>query len=696
MATNSRPQPTHPVPWAQITVRQALLVSCKKQLATWCSQYSLRIKILVLASLTVSMTMTGVTFFAISSIKADGRMTDTRFARDLALLISANVTPLIAEHNYKELASVTSRFWYSTKSLRYVFFANPERIIYLGIPMGGTLQVNELLSSRRLQLPIDLPKHSQDLIIKQHLTSLGQVTDVFVPIISDGEELGLLVLGTNPNDTVLASVKLTREITVVIFTAIWALVIFGVIFNTLTLTHPVKELLRGVRAVANGDFQARIVLSVSGELGELVNGFNDMASQLEVYERANIEEVTAAQVKQQSLIATMADGAVLLDAFGRIVLANPTARRLFHWEGRNLEGQDLVKELPTALALELSAPLIALVNGSKDITDVRCKSGKPVRTLRIVLQSVKDASGTTVKGIAMTIQDLTREVELNAAQNRFISNVSHELRTPLFNIKSYVETLYDLKDQLSEKEKNEFLSIANEETDRLTRLVNNILDLSKLESGRVVSFEIMELKPAMDQTLRNYRLNAKDKSVELVLDAYSNELKILGNWDLLLQAINNLVGNALKFTENGGRLILKTYPWPEVNSIFKLIPTSNRNSHKLNQISRMMRVEIADTGCGISLQDQSHIFERFYRVENTVHTETGTGLGLSIVRGIVEKHSSCIKVVSKPGVGTTFWFDLTLEDSIKNEPPFELFSYYSPLLFGWKSAEPKELSLNVN
>ena len=128
-----------------------------------------------------------------------------------------------------------------------------------------------------------------------------------------------------------------------------------------------------------------------------------------------------------------------------------------------------------------------------------------------------DTSKVELKDVAVTIQDLTREVELNAAQNRFISNVSHELRTPLFNIKSYVETLYDLKDQLSNEEQLEFLGIANSETDRLTRLVNDVLDLSKLESGKIIQLEPMDIKPAIEQTLRNYKLNATEKNVSLLL-----------------------------------------------------------------------------------------------------------------------------------------------------------------------------------
>jgi two-component system sensor histidine kinase NblS len=483
----------------------------------------------------------------------------------------------------------------------------------------------------------------------------------------------VLALGINPNEAALASAALSREVTVAVFISIWVLVILGAVFNALTITQPVKELLRGVRSIATGDFEARIALPVGGELGELLEGFNDMASQLEAYNEANIEELTAAQVKQQSLIATMADGALLLDAEGRLVLVNPTARRLFRWEGRKLEGNLVSEELPEVLALELQAPLDNLLSGDKDSSDVRCSFGEPPRTLRIVLQSVRDASGESLKGIAVTIQDLTREVELNAAQSRFISNVSHELRTPLFNIKSYVETLHDLGDQLSEEDRKEFLAIANAETDRLTRLVNDVLDLSRLESDRVWAMGPVELRPAMEQTLRNYRLNAEDKGVDLQLAVDEQLPAVRGNWDLLLQVFDNLVGNALKFTAGGGSLKLTAYPWPDICTLDpSTAPSSDNPTCALTAPLPRLRVEIADSGAGISREDQQRIFERFYRVENAVHTEVGTGLGLSIVKGILEKHGSGVRMASELGVGTTFWFDLPLAQSDEDELRLEL------------------------
>jgi two-component system sensor histidine kinase NblS len=624
----------------------------------WWAEFSLQTKLLAVATLVVSLVMTGLTFFALNGIQAEARMGDTRYARDLGLLLASNVTPLAADGRDRELARVTDDFWRSSRSLRYIFYADPEGVIYLGIPISRVDGTNELLLSRRLELPADLKERPQNPLIRQHLTPDGLVTDVFVPMVSNDNYLGVVALGVNPNEAVLASAALTRNVTVSVFVSIWALVILGAVFNALTITRPVKELLRGVRSVAEGDFAARISMPVAGELGELLNGFNNMAAKLEAYEAANIEELTAAQVKQQSLIATMADGALLLDQSGAVVLVNPTARRLFRWEGRRLEGTELLNLLPVALSMELQEPLELVLSGSRDSAEVRCAMVEPARTLRLVLQAVRDGSGETLKGIAVTVQDLTREVELNAAQSRFISNVSHELRTPLFNIKSYVETLHDLWDQLSDEQRQEFLATANAETDRLTRLVNDVLDLSRLESDRVWSFEPMEIGPAMDQTLRTYRLNAQDKGVQLELKLPANTPRVRGNYDLLLQVFDNLVGNAVKFTPSGGTVQLRAYPWPDT---CPLEPADNSSP-----LPRL-RVEIADTGSGIDAADCRRVFERFYRVENAVHTEAGTGLGLSIVRGILDKHGSNVQIVSEVGTGTTFWFDLPLEQADDDE-----------------------------
>ena len=633
----------------------------------WWSRFNLRSKLLAIGTLVVSFIMTLITFFALSTIQKDAGMNDTRYARDLGLLLSGNVTELVANNQTRELFNVAEKFWRSSRNLRYIFFTDPDGFIKLGIPVSATNSEPDderaLQLTRKLQLPNELKKQPQFPLVRQHSTPQGQVTDVFVPMLWKGEYLGTLALGVTPNKKALATAALTREITVAVFISIWVLVIIGAVFNALTITRPIRELVIGVREIAKGNFKSRVDLPMSGELGELLNGFNAMASKLEDYDAANIEELKAAQVKQQSLIATMADGALLLDELGNIVLVNPTARRLFRWEGRNLEGQKLLNQLPDVLIKELETPITSLLNNFGDSDDLRCNLEEPPRTLRIVLKSVRDTTGENIKGIAVTVQDLTREVQLNAAQKRFISNVSHELRTPLFNIKSYVETLYDLGEQLTKDEQKEFLGVANSETDRLTRLVNDVLDLSKLESGRTLQLEPLSIKEAMEQTLRNYKLNAEDKNVKLSLNLENNLPFVLGNWDMLLQVLDNLVGNALKFSKEGDTINLKAYTWPDICLASPVDPENKAPHCEILSPMPKIRLEVSDTGCGISEIDQQRIFERFYRVEDSVHTEVGTGLGLSIVKGIVDKHGSEIRMASEPNTGTTFWFELPLEES---------------------------------
>ncbi|WP_036905405.1 ATP-binding protein [Prochlorococcus marinus] len=637
----------------------------------WWSRFNLRSKLLAFGTLVVSFIMTLITFFALSSIQKDAGMNDTRYARDLGLLLSGNVTELVAKNQTRELFNVAEKFWRSSRNLRYIFFTDPDGFVKLGIPVSATASESDaegaLQLTRKLKLPSELKKQPQFPLVRQHSTPQGQVTDVFVPMLWKGEYLGTLALGVTPNKKALATAALTREITVAVFISIWVLVIIGAVFNALTITRPIRELVIGVREIAKGNFKSRVDLPMSGELGELLTGFNAMASRLEDYDAANIEELKAAQVKQQSLIATMADGALLLDEQGNIVLVNPTARRLFRWEGRNLEGQNLLNQLPDSLVKELETPITSLLNNFGDSDDLRCNLEEPPRTLRIVLKSVRDTTGENIKGIAVTVQDLTREVQLNAAQKRFISNVSHELRTPLFNIKSYVETLYDLGEQLTKDEQKEFLGVANSETDRLTRLVNDVLDLSKLESGRTIQLEALSIKEAMEQTLRNYKLNAEEKNVKLTINVENNLTFVLGNWDMILQVFDNLVGNALKFSQEGGTINLKAYTWPDI-CVASPVDLDNKAPHcEILSPMPKIRVEVSDTGHGISEIDQQRIFERFYRVEDSVHTEVGTGLGLSIVKGIVDKHGSEIRMASEPNTGTTFWFELPLENSDADE-----------------------------
>ncbi|WP_390370105.1 two-component system sensor histidine kinase NblS [Crinalium epipsammum] len=614
------------------------------------------------ATLVVSLIMSGLTFWAVNTIQQDARMNDTRFGRDLGLLLAANVAPLIAENHLSEVARFSHRFYSSTSSVRYMLYADAEGKIFLGIPFSESEVENSLTIQRRIQLPENYAEHSDIPMVRQHRTPGGEVTDVFVPLTHDSKYLGVLAIGINPNPTVVASSNLTRDVTIAVFISIWVMVILGAVFNALNITQPIKELVMGVKNIAAGNFKQRVDLPFGGELGELIISFNEMAEKLESYEEQNIEELTAEKAKLETLVSTIADGAVLIDTDLTAILINPTARRIFGWEGSEVVGVNVLHILPRSVQVEITRPLYQIAAGDREAAEFRVTLTQPTdRTIRILLTTVLDQYRESVRGIAMTIQDITREVELNDAKSQFISNVSHELRTPLFNIKSFIETLHEYGEDLTEEERREFLDTANRETDRLTRLVNDVLDLSRLESCRIYHLEAVELVQPIEQTLRTYQLNAKDKGIELNQEIEPNLPAVVGHYDLLLQVLANLVGNALKFTKPGGRVAIRAYL---LRNVGKLNGEEDQASEHLNNNSPeknpVVRIEISDTGIGIDPEDQEAIFDRFFRVENRVHTLEGTGLGLSIVRNIIEKHHSSVHLISEVGVGTTFWFDLAV------------------------------------
>ena len=593
-------------------------------------------------------------------------MNDTRFGRDLGLLLAANVAPQIAENDLTEVARFSHRFYSTTSSVRYMLYADENGKIFFGIPFSESAVQNSLTIRRRIELPENYATNSELPMVRQHLTPDGEVTDVFVPLMHDGKYLGVLAIGINPNPTVVASSSLTRDVTIAVFISIWVMVILGAVFNALMITKPIQELLRGVKNIAAGNFQQRIDLPLKGELGELISSFNEMAERLERYEEQNIEELTAEKAKLETLVSTIADGAVLIDSNLHVILVNPTARRIFGWEGVEMAGENVLHHLPQTVTQELTRPLYQIADGKSSVDregeEFRISLTEPAsRTVRILLTRVFDQYRETLKGIAMTVQDITREAELNEAKSNFISNVSHELRTPLFNIKSFIETLHEYGEDLTEMERREFLETANRETDRLTRLVNDVLDLSRLESScRIYHFEPVDIAQPVEQTLRTYQLNARDKGIELVHDIEPNLPPVLGHYDLLLQVFDNLVGNGLKFTESGGRVAIRAY--------LQQLTLNHRDE------TRCVRIEVSDTGIGIDQEDQQAIFERFFRVENRVHTLEGTGLGLSIVRNIIEKHHSQVHLVSEVGAGTTFWFDLDVfeEKKIASDPNLQV------------------------
>jgi two-component system, OmpR family, sensor histidine kinase NblS len=619
-----------------------------KLIVRWWGEFALQVRLLATAALVVSLVISAFTFWVVNSIQEDARQSDRRFGEAVGQLLAANAAPLVGRGDMTGLAQFTQQFLEGDSNVLYILYAYPEGTIFYGSPFNdknaSSAAPSEKLS-RKIALPKVLPAS------REHAAPNGRVTDIFYPIRYQNKLVGVVSIGINPNATLVSSSNLTRDVTIAVFVAVWILAILGAVFNALTITQPIKELVQGVKGIAAGNFKQRILLPFGGELGQLIKSFNLMAERLQSYEEQNIDKITAEKAKLESLLTTIADGAVLLDRDLNILLANPAALHIFNWP-EDVMGSSALQRLPKGLASDLTEALAEVGTEEAVTTDgsmipalaeYRATLDNPKRTVRILLSAVLGKDD--VQGAVLTVQDISREVELNEAQGRFISNVSHELRTPLFNIKSFIETLHEYGDALAEDQKQEFLETAIRETDRLTRLVNDVLDLSRLESGREYLFDWVDVSQLIEQTLRTYQLNAKDKGIELHQDIAPEGTMVWANYDLLLQVFSNLMGNALKFSPDGGHVTIRTEPVEDEEGFAK------------------MRISVIDTGMGIPYEDQAKIFDRFYRVENRVHTLEGTGLGLSIVSNIISKHNAHIQLASEPGKGTTFWFDLVAFDS---------------------------------
>ncbi len=649
-APAATPEPTEPPP-----PKPEGRGSLKRWWLQWRQKLRLETQLLFVATLVVSLVVSSFTFWAISNVQQNAQFNEARFGRDLGLLLAANVAPLVAEDRISEVAQLSRKYFESTSSIRYLLYADPNGDIYYGIPFSNQEVKTSLSLTRRIQLPDNRPPAEGQPLVRTHLTPAGRVTDIFVGIYHEGKFLGTLGLGINPNPTLMRSTQLAREVAIGVFLAVWVLAILGSVVNALTITQPIKELVKGVQEITKGNFKQRIDLPFGGELAQLIDSFNEMAERLQSYEEQNIEELTAAKAKLETLVSSIVDAAILLDAELRVLLLNPAASKMFGWEGEPVLGKNLLELLPEDLRPQLARPLLQIARGEQEAEEIRLNLTNPTRrTIRVMLSPVSDLRRQNLKGIVVTVQDITREVELNEAKSQFISNISHELRTPLSSIKSFIETLYEYGEQMDPAERKDYLEIANRETDRLTRLVNDVLDLSRLESGKQYHFEAVDISAVIEQTMRTHHLQARDKRIQLRKFVDPDLPLVWGNYDLLLQVLTNLLGNALKFTPEGGSVSL--------------------HAHLVTQPDgspQAVRVAVADTGIGIAPEDQERIFDRFFRVENRVHTLEGTGLGLAIVRNILEKHHSRIYLESKLEQGSTFWFDLHLyrEDGLPLDPP---------------------------
>ena len=423
-----------------------------------------------------------------------------------------------------------------------------------------------------------------------------------------------------------------------IFVLILESLVFGLFISILlsfllskTMIIPIQRLTEGAMRVAEGDFSRRIEVTSRDEIGVLTDTFNDMARQL----RDTLRQVENERNKLDTLFLHMTDGVVAFDREGHLIHCNPAATELLR---RSIDPSCTYEELlgdlhPFQNVLALQKP--NYIEDELVVGD---------RTLALYLTPFSDkAQG----GVLILLHDVTEQHRNEERRKEFVANVSHELRTPLTNVRSYAETIRDAGDDIPREMENNFLDIIITETDRMTHIVQDLLTLSRLDAGSTeMVFTRFPFHDAIESVVRSNSLNAKQRGHELTYVPEGELPLITGDRSRLEQVMMNILGNAIKYTPDGGHIRVTAGAGPDT-----------------------AWMEVRDDGIGIPEKDRERIFDRFYRVDKARSRESGgTGLGLSIAREIVQRHHGTISLVPHEGPGTTVRLELPITQPAPGAP----------------------------
>jgi two-component system phosphate regulon sensor histidine kinase PhoR len=463
--------------------------------------------------------------------------------------------------------------------------------------------------------------------------SLGvQQRYIAIPInTADGELLGYVRVAMSLSQVEASSAAVRRFA----LSAAAVAVIAGLALSlwlSASIGRPLNDLATAAREIARGRFGRRLPEKGAVELRELAASFNFMADELE----RNTGELVDRKNRMETILLAMTDGVVAVDSSHRVILVNRAACEILGIPERSAVGRHV---LEASRNRDLAEALEAGAAGQHDVREIRLASPGP-RCVRVHAAPIRQASSAHGGAVAV-LQDISDLRRLERVRRDFVSNVSHELRTPITSIKGSVDTLLD--GAMDDPEAlPRFLGIIAQETDRLARIVADLLELSRLESsGEVPSATPVSLRAAVDAAVQVVACRADAKGIHVSLGIPEDLPELAADESLVCQVLINLLDNAVNYTPDGGEI-----------SVNASCETRER-----------VRVDVSDTGLGIAPEHLPRVFERFYRVDKARSRQAGgTGLGLAIVKHIVERYGGCVSVESRLGEGSTFSFVLPTWD----------------------------------
>ncbi len=447
-----------------------------------------------------------------------------------------------------------------------------------------------------------------------------------IPIIKNNQTLGIARLSL-PLTEVNENISNLHKI-IILATAI-TLVIASIIslIISLTITRPLQEMTKVSQKISKGDFSKKLKILSQDEIGQLADSLNLMSEELE----NKIRIISEDKDKMKAVLSSIIEGIVAIDKEGRIILFNNALKNMidcssdrvlekFHWEIiRNNQLNELLKEtLQKGQALTRE---ITLFSPQEKIFHA---SANPL------------TEKNKIWGVVVVLNDITEIKKLEKMRSEFVANVSHELRTPLTSIQGFIETLKE--GAVNDPEKAQyFLEIIEKQSNRLNNLIEELLQLSKIESQEIVmNLQPINLRDLIDKTISEFKKKIEQKDHKIKINISPQFPLVKADPEQIEVVFRNLLDNAVKYNPDGGEIYISALEKAE--NIY---------------------IEVADNGIGISAEHLPRIFERFYRANKDRSRKSGgTGLGLAIVKHIVQAHQGTIGVESKPGKGSKFFFTL--------------------------------------
>lgn len=376
--------------------------------------------------------------------------------------------------------------------------------------------------------------------------------------------------------------------------------------------------------VARGKFDTKVPILTHDEIGELAMAFNQMGRRLQF----NINALNQEKEQLASILSSMADGVITFNRDGEILITNPPAERFLQaWYFEQGNGSETIAPLPP----QVKELFVRVVREEKEQSIELTIQG---RTWVILMTPLYGK--TTVRGAVAVLRDMTEERRLDKLRKDFIANVSHELRTPIAMLQGYSEAIID-DIAATDEEKKEMAKVIYDESLRMGRLVNDLLDLARMEAGHItLNYENVQLVPYIGRIIRKFQGLAREKHIDLSAEFKDGDIDITIDPDRIEQVLTNLIDNAIRHTDRNGMV--------------KIIVERSGDG---------VTIHVRDSGSGIPEEDLPFVFERFYKADKArTRGRSGTGLGLAIAKNIVEAHKGMISVHSKLHEGTTFTFYL--------------------------------------